>query len=529
MSTKTNIFRGPALWTLIAGMAIGAGSMYYVFSGHSSTFALAGTDFKARPASITKSDSLAALKALDAGFSTLAEYASPAVVLIKSEAKATPGLTGMGGGRMGEGSGVIFRPDGYIVTNDHVVGGFDKVTVVLKDGREFPGKVTRAEESDIAVVKIEAKDLPTLPFADSTKVRTGQFAMAIGAPLGLVNSVTIGHVSALNRQNMIADPMTGKTRFYPELIQTDAAINMGNSGGPLIDVDGEVIGINSSIASPTGGGIGLGFAITSNQARLLADTLIEKGKVTRGYLGLIPVDLKDIQKAQMHLTGGALVENAPSDGPAAIAGIKVNDVIVRIGTLPVTDQIDLRNAMFKYGPGSKVDVELIRDGQHKTVTVGLTEPKPQQAQLRPQMPQGDSPNNPFMGPDGQTPDIKDFLKNFGEQGGGDDNSAPETKKFGQAQLGVSIRDIDANARKQFHIPAAATGAVVASVTPGSVADKIGMKPGDVIQSLGGKDLKNAQDVTDAMTSVRWGDTKRMVFIRFGDNTTIKRDSDVKFK
>src|SRR5205814_10688759 len=136
----------------------------------------------------------------------------------------------------------------------------DKVTVVLKDGREFPGKVTRAEQNDIAVVKIDATNLPTLPFADSSKVRPGQFAMAIGAPFGLENTVTIGHVSALNRQNEITDPLSGTDRIYPELIQTDASINMGNSGGPLIDVDGEVIGINSSIVSPNGSGIGLGFA-----------------------------------------------------------------------------------------------------------------------------------------------------------------------------------------------------------------------------------------------------------------------------
>jgi serine protease Do len=530
MSTKSNIFRGPALWTLIAGIAIGAGSMYSVFAGHGGSLAMAQSEFKARPVMMTKTESLAALKALDSGFVTLAEYASPAVVLIKSESKGTPGLTGMASmARQGEGSGVIFRPDGYIVTNDHVVGGFDKVTVVLKDGREFPGKVTRAEDNDIAVVKIEAKDLPTLPFADSSKVRPGQYAMAIGAPFGWQNSVTIGHISALNRQNAIPDPITGKDRFYPELLQTDASINMGNSGGPLINVDGEVVGINSSIVSPNGNGIGIGFAITSNQARLLAETLIEKGKITRAYLGLRPMDLKDVEKVQLHVTSGALVDNVASDGPAAAAGIKAKDVVVRIGTVPITDQIDLRNAMLKYTPGTKVDVEVIRDGQHKTMAVKLIEPKPMPIARIPQDMQGDGRGlSPFDGPGGNGPDLKEFMKQFENQGG-EGNSAPEIKQYGQAQLGVQVHDLDANLKKQFQIPNGETGAVVVSVVPGSVADKLGLKPGDVIENLGDKAVKSAQDVKDAMSSVRWGDTKRLSYVRFGANTTIKRDSDVKFK
>src|SRR5579862_8328592 len=170
MSTKPNLFNGPAFWTLIAGLAIGAGSMYSVVSGHGGSIALAQSGLpNARTASMTTTESTAALKALDTGFANLAQYASPAVVLIKSENKSQAGLTGMAGVvQGGEGSGVIYRPDGYIVTNDHVVGGFDKVTVVLRDGREFPGKVTRAQENDIAVVKIDADNLPTLAFADSS-------------------------------------------------------------------------------------------------------------------------------------------------------------------------------------------------------------------------------------------------------------------------------------------------------------------------------------------------------------------------
>lgn len=531
MSTKPNIFRGPALWTLLAGVAIGAGSMYSTFSGHGDSLAFAQNNAPVRQISATSGESLAALKALDSGFATLAEYASPAVVLIKSESKGTPGLNGMAAmPRGGEGSGVIFRPNGYIVTNDHVVGGFDKVTVVLKDGREFPGKVTRAEQSDIAIVKIDASGLPSLPFADSSKVRPGEFAMAIGAPFGLENTVTIGHVSALNRQNAIRDPMTGLDRFYPELIQTDASINMGNSGGPLINVDGEVIGINSSIVSPNGNGIGLGFAISSNQARLLAETLMEKGKITRAFLGLVPMDLKDYQKTQMHVQSGALVQDVSSNSPAAIAGIKASDIIVRIGDLPVSDQIDLRNAMLKYAPGTKVDVELIRDGQHKTVSVALTEPPKELAQATPAPSTGSDGNGHTFkfGPQDQMPDVKDFMKQFGDLNGGNSDGGATPSPSGHAQLGVQIHDLDSNLRKQFSIPSGASGAVVASVMPGSVAEKLGMKPGDVIQVIGDKQIKSAQDVKDAMAGVQVGDTKKVSFVRFGENTTFKADRDVTF-
>lgn len=509
--------------------------MYSTVSGHGSV-AMAQTQVQPRTTALTKSESMAALKALDSSFATLAEYASPAVVLIRSENKAQPSLNGGMAGvvRGGEGSGVIFRPDGYIVTNDHVVGGFDKVTIILKDGREFPGKVTRAEDSDIAVVKIDANNLPTLPFADSKKVRPGEFAMAIGAPYGLDNSVTIGHVSALNRFNAIPDPITGKERLYPELIQTDAAINMGNSGGPLINVDGEVIGINSSIISPPGaggGGVGLGFAISSNQARLLAETLIEKGKITRSFMGLVPSDMKDYQKSQMHITSGALVTDVPSDKPAAMAGIKVNDVIVRIGDTPVTDQIDLRNAMLKYAPGTTVEVELIRGGQHKTVKVKLTEPPAQPLARSVPQSDGNMPNIPFGGED--TPDIpnlRDFMKQFqGRSGNGNSGSDQGARKFGHAQLGVQIQDIDGSTQKQFHIPSGSKGAVVMSVEPKSVAERIGIKVGDVIQKVGDKDVKTADELRSSMANVQWGDVKRVDYVRWTDRGFERVSSDVEFK
>ncbi len=524
MSNSGNLFRGPAVWTLIAGVAIGAGAMYSTFSPRPGTLAITQPYVAApHPVAITKSGSMAALKELDSAFATLADYAAPAVVKIVSQSGPSQGLSGMVPAHGGEGSGVIFRPDGYIVTNDHVVGGFDKVTVLLHDGRQLVGKVTRAEDSDIAVVKIDAKNLPTIPFGDSSKVRPGQFAMAIGSPFGFESSVTIGHVSALNRHNQIPDPMSGLVRVYPELIQTDASINMGNSGGPLIDVDGEVIGINSSILSPTGGAVGVGFAITSNQARLIAEMLIEKGKVTRAFMGVVPDNLKDFQKSKLNLTTGALVSDVASNSPAEIAGIKKDDVIVRIGNIQVNDQMDLRNSMLKYAPGSTIDVELIRDGRHKTVNVKLLD-APKHLLQQQSTPVQSNPQTPF-GDNGKMPDVDQFMKQF-------KNQIPQgngNRQFGPARLGVQIATIDETLRKQFHLPPSAKGAVVVAVMPDSVADHAKIAPGDLITRIGTKEIASADDIKSAMKGVNWGDRVHIKFSRFGANSAYNQEQDLTFK
>ena len=182
------------------------------------------------------------------------------------------------------GSGVIVRSDGYILTNDHVVSGADRVTVTLLDGRQFVGKVTRDPKSDLALIKIEADNLPAAQLADSENVRIGQWALAFGSPFALNDTMTVGVVSSLNRREEIGE--NGESRLYPNLIQTDASINPGNSGGPLVDVYGRVVGIDVAIESPSGGNVGIGFAIPANTAKYIMDQLITKGSVTRGYLGL---------------------------------------------------------------------------------------------------------------------------------------------------------------------------------------------------------------------------------------------------
>ena len=280
-----------------AGFAVGAVSMAGIYGAkgvHVNQAFAATPPAETRTISAPNRESLAEMRNLDSFYTNLAEFVLPAVVDIR----ATSGRQmGSSGERMpisgGEGSGFILRSDGYIVTNDHVVAGFDNVKVILKDGREFDGKVTRAHDSDIAVVKIDAKSLPTLAFGDSNKLRAGQMAMACGSPFGLEQSVTYGHISALGRDKTMIEG-----RYYPDMIQTDTAINMGNSGGPLCNIEGQVVGLNTAIYSPSGTSAGIGFAIPSNQVRLIVDKLIESGKVTRAQIGVMPQNLTDYQKLQ---------------------------------------------------------------------------------------------------------------------------------------------------------------------------------------------------------------------------------------
>jgi serine protease Do len=512
--------RSPALWTLLAGFAVGVASVASIFTESPLAVgtAHAEPEVHLRATARPNTPGMSALRELDSALADLAEYAAPAVVHLKSESRRSSDVFGQMAPSGGEGSGFIFRPDGYIITNDHVVGGFDKVTVVLNDGREFIGTVIRAEDSDIAVVKIDATDLPSLAFADSTKVRPGQMCMAIGSPFGFENSVTVGHVSALGRMNAIADPRLGRDRGYYDLIQTDAPINMGNSGGPLMSVDGQVVGINTSIFSPTGVNMGIGFAIPSNQARFIAETLIEKGKVVRAYLGVAPESLKEFQKKEMNLPGGALLMEVRSDEPAAIAGLKEGDVVVRIGTYPVNDQMDLRNVMLRYEPGQTVPVEVVRNGERKTFQVKLAEPKPV---VRPQ-PQQRMPRTPEFPNFQDIPELREFRGRLQEE------DVPPLRS-GNARLGVTVDSITANHRKQFNIPEDVQGAVVTAIEPNSVAQREGIQVGDVIQEVGDMKIDGAPKLVEAMQGVRWGQARRIRIGRYGENSQFLRTYDVRFE
>lgn len=507
---------------IIAGVGVGALSTAAILSkgvvtspafatGQSSSSSL-------RVIGQPSTESLAELRNLDNSYANLAEFVSPAVVDIKATSGRQADETGTRMPQRGsEGSGFIFRSDGYIITNDHVVGNASDVKVILKDGREYTGKVTRAEDSDLALVKIDAKNLPVLAFADSSKVRPGQQVMAAGAPFGMQQSVTFGHVSAVKRISAASDGMSD-ARLYADLIQTDTSINMGNSGGPLVDIDGKVVGVNTLIYSPSGVSAGIGFAIPSNQVKFISDMLVSKGKITRSMLGLVPDNLKEYQLRDMKIDGGAYVTSVQAEGAAAAAGIQKGDVIVKIGGQEVKNQLDLRNAMLVNEAGKSVPVEFIRDGARKTVTVKLREyvkPK-EEARAMPQDSQGFR-----LGPD--------FFKDFPELKTPRTDRDSAKPKTGKVRLGVGISDVTSDARKEFNIPSGVNGAVVGTVEPGSVAESNGLQPGDVVTSFGTKSIKSAKDLTDAISSLKWGDSGRIKFSRYTDGGVITQERDIVFK
>lgn len=510
---------------LAAGAVLGAIATATMFQGKIAPTAIAQSH-PTRTIGNVSTENMAMLRNLNDSFASLAEYVGPAVVHIRVKSGRRTDVFGRRMPEMGgEGSGVIIRENGWILTNDHVVGGFEDVTVTLKDGREFSGKVTRSSDSDLAVVKVEGKDLPTVQFADSSAVRVGQFAVAVGAPFGLENTVTIGHVSALGRESMASDPVSGEQRAYPDLIQTDAAINRGNSGGPLLDIEGRVIGINTVIFSTTGGNVGIGFAIPANQAKLTADMLIEKGKIVKGYMGVRPVNLKEFRMKELGLRGGAVVEGFGTDGPnpAKDAGLKEGDVVTKIGTYNIKDQTDLRNAMYHFEPGQSVAVEYYRGKEKRSADVKLSAPPKNLIQPVPDKqenePMKDSPQFDF-------PDMRDLYSDEGEKKQMEDKVPPVGSK---PRLGVEIALISEADRKEYQIPANVKGVIIKVVESGSVADSVGMKVGDILQKIGGKPIESLDDVKTAMSSVKRGDTKQIGYSRFGKGMQMTSELPVTFK
>jgi serine protease Do len=448
---------------------------------------------------------MAELRALNSSFANLAEFAGRAVVDIKSVRTAGTNEDGVRLPVMGgEGSGFIFRSDGYIVTNDHVVNGYDKVTVTLRDGREFPGKVTGAGEYDIAVIKIEAKDLPTLAFADSDTVRPGQYAMALGAPFGLENTVTVGHVSAIHRADRVIEG-----RMYNELIQTDAAINSGNSGGPLVNIDGQVVGINTAVFSPSGSNAGIGFAIPANQARLLAETLIRDGEVTRGYLGVQPETVKEYRLKELNIAGGAQLVQVPADGPAANAGLRKDDIIIRIDGKVIRNSADLRNTFIGRKSGETMRIEYLRDGKTSTVQVVLAEPPPVPAppanapRMRPR-PRGLVP-----------PEINDMMRRFPERFNAPPNELGDPLPLTQRpRLGVVVGNVAEENQRRFKLPEGLQGAVITEILANGKASELKLAVGDVITRVNDKPVINSSGLTAAMAEVEKGQTVTFEVLRF---------------
>jgi Do/DeqQ family serine protease len=282
---------------------------------------------------------------------------------------------------MGLGSGVIISNDGYILTNHHVVDGAEQIKVDLNDGRTLAAKLVGSDPpSDLAVLKIDATGLPVLALGDSDKVRVGDVVLAIGNPLGIGQTVTMGIISAKGRQTGLQG-----SGSFEDFLQTDAPINQGNSGGALVSTNSELIGINSQILSPSGGSIGIGFAIPSNMARTITDTLVKTGKVRRGQLGINVVKAGTEPARQLGIkeTSGVVVARVLPGGGADKAGLKAGDVIIAFNGAAVSDPNVFRNLVASTAPGTQVDLTVVRDGreQHIRATLGeFTPPKEDQQQ-----------------------------------------------------------------------------------------------------------------------------------------------------
>lgn len=361
----------------------------------------------------------------------------------------------------GLGSGVIISPDGYIVTNNHVVEGATDIRVTMTDKRILPAKlIGRDKLTDLAVIKVNATDLPSVPLGDSTKLRPGETVLAFGNPLGFRFTVTRGIVSALNRPN----PSSNR-RAPGEFIQTDAAINPGNSGGPLVDAHGEVVGINTFLVSETGGFSGMGFAIPTQIVKPTIEALIKNGKVEHAYIGvgIGPVTPDEAKFFNITNASGALVSEVEPDTPGAKAGLKVGDVITALNGKTVSDPGELQVEVGQKTPGTKVDLTVVRDG--KTMQVPVT------------------------------------LEAMGAREKGTETSSAEN---GKPRWGVGLADLTPDIRQQVNAPSGVHGAVVEKVVPGSSADDAGLQRGDVITEVNRHPVHSAADVQRELSSVPKG-------------------------
>ena len=358
------------------------------------------------------------------------------------------------------GSGVIISKDGYIVTNNHVVKDADEVTVSLPGSKkEYKAKVVGKDPlTDIAVVKIDAKNLKAIAFGDSSKLKTGDIVFAIGNPFGIGETVTQGIVSGLNRKNV-------GINTYENFIQTDAAINPGNSGGALVDSRGALIGINSAIITRSGGNNGIGFAIPVNMVKDVVKKLIEKGKIERGYLGVVIEDLKGSLKDVYAHKYGAVIVSVEKDSAASKAGLKRGDLIIEVDGKRVEDADELKTIIGSKAPGEKVKIRYERDKRVYTTYVKLKE--------RP-------------------------------------GSFVNTQK---EALGLSLRELDNQTRQMYHIPSSVNGLLVVDVKPNSKADKAGFRVGDVIEAVEDMDIKNIQDFKEALR--KYKGPKRVYVLRRG--------------
>jgi len=352
------------------------------------------------------------------------------------------------------GSGVVVSPEGYILTNNHVVDGATDVRVTLSDKREFQGRVVGTDpKTDVAVLKIEASKLLPITIGDSAKAEVGDTVLAIGDPFGVGETVTKGIISATGRGNLGIED-------YEDFIQTDAPINPGNSGGALINDRGELIGINTAIISHgSGGNQGIGFAVPSNLARTVMEEILKNGKVTRAYLGIFPQDVTPaIAKAFGEKDpGGVLVGDVSPNSPAHAAGLQRGDIILEVNGKPMTDSNQLRMTISMMQPGSEAKLKVVHDGRQRELTIKLHELPTEQAE-----------------------------------------NDHETGDRQQAPAGVEVGNLTPEMAQQLNLPPTTTGVVVKRVNPTSPLADSGLREGDVIQEVNHQPVKNVSDFYNAM-------------------------------
>ena len=451
-----------------------------------------GPTASAAPAAPAAAAAAAPAPLATASYAGVVEQVTPAVVTIRSERRVRninqqlpEGLREFFGDQFGQGrrrqmperregglgSGVIVRPDGYILTNHHVVEGAEQVNVELTDGRSFKAKVVGSDQpSDLAVLKIEGTNLQTLTLGDSDAVRVGDVVLAVGNPLGVGQTVTMGIVSAKGR----ATPFAGNATFE-DFIQTDAPINQGNSGGALVSTGGQLIGINSQILTPSGGNIGIGFAIPANMAKNVMTQLIDHGKVHRSMLGVTtqPVTSEIASSLGLAQVHGALVNSVVAGSPAEKAGLRRGDVITAINGESIRSGNDLRNEVSQLQPGTATRLSIVRDGKEQTVNVTVAEREDTTAQ----------------------PEDRD--------------AAGSSTGFG-----MTVEPLTRDRARELGI-AATSGVVVVDVQSGGRAADAGIRAGDVIVEVDRKPVSDAEGLRAALKN---GSRPALMLVQRGDTT-----------
>ena len=457
-------------------------------------------------------ESIAILKQMGTAFASVAEKVSPGVVGIRSQRtiaqadvpmqrmpfgdgtdpfgedffdfffrRRTPRDQERSPGRdrtvRAQGSGFIISKDGYILTNNHVVAGADRVQVELENGRSVDAKVVGPDpESDVAVLKIDVEDdLPPVSLGNSEDLQVGEWVLAIGNPMGLAHTVTAGIVSATGRTGL-------NIATYENFIQTDAAINLGNSGGPLVNLSGEAVGINTAILGPGGGSIGIGFAIPIRMAKQVADQLIEDGAVERGYLGVIPQDITEDLADVFGLdeAEGVVISEVTDDSAAAKGGVRTGDIVLSFAGEDVESAAQFRNLVAAQKPKEDVQMVVLRDGRRKTLTITLA----------------------------KRPSIDELRGDLGRQ--------PRDKEPSE-HLGMAVGDITPELARRYGLEGQ-TGVIVTHVASGSEAEEKGLQPGLVIKEVNREKVRTAKQFQQVVDEAIAGDQRVLLLVSDGQTS-----------